>query len=87
MKDYTMAILKKAHGDNFDETKAQKMLDDLMKKFRLETDNRELGKKMGNALNNLKQEITVKLPELPDGMYLLRIDADSGTYQQKLLIR
>jgi superfamily II DNA helicase RecQ len=27
----------------------------------METDNRELGKKIGNALNNLKQEIFVKL--------------------------
>ena len=32
-----------------------------MKKFRLETDNRELGKKIGNALNNCKQEILVRL--------------------------
>ena len=37
------------------------IFDDLMKKFQLETDNREIGKKIGNALNNLKQEITVKL--------------------------
>ena len=27
----------------------------------METDNKELGKKLGNALNNLKQEILVKL--------------------------
>jgi hypothetical protein len=37
------------------------IFDDLVKKFQLETDNKDLGKKIGNALNNLKQEIMVKL--------------------------
>ena len=37
------------------------IFDDLLKKLQLETDNKELGKKIGNALNNLKQEILVKL--------------------------
>lgn len=37
------------------------IFDDLVQKFRMETDNKELGKKIGNALNNLKQEICVKL--------------------------
>ena len=37
------------------------VFDDLVQKFQIETDNRELGKKIGNALNNLKQEIIVKL--------------------------
>jgi superfamily II DNA helicase RecQ len=37
------------------------IFDDLVQKFRMETDNKELGKKIGNALNNLKQEILVKL--------------------------
>jgi GTPase SAR1 family protein len=34
---------------------------DLVQKLQMETDNKELGKKIGNALNNLKQEILVKL--------------------------
>jgi len=37
------------------------IFDDLLQKFQVETDNKELGKKLGNALNNLKQEIVVKL--------------------------
>jgi len=37
------------------------IFDDLVQKFQMETDNKELGKKIGNALNNLKQEILVKL--------------------------
>ena len=37
------------------------IFDDLVQKFQVETDNKELGKKIGNALNNLKQEILVKL--------------------------
>jgi hypothetical protein len=37
------------------------IFDDLVQKFQMETDNKELGKKIGNALNNLKQEIFVKL--------------------------
>jgi superfamily II DNA helicase RecQ len=37
------------------------IFDDLVQKFQMETDNKELGKKLGNALNNLKQEILVKL--------------------------
>ena len=37
------------------------IFDDLVQKFKFETDNKELGKKIGNALNNLKQEILVKL--------------------------
>jgi len=35
--------------------------DDLVQNFQMETDNKEIGKKIGNALNNLKQEILVKL--------------------------
>ncbi|MCP4721131.1 MAG: ATP-binding domain-containing protein, partial [Desulfobacteraceae bacterium] len=35
--------------------------DDIVKKLRLETDNRELGKKMGTCLENLKKEIAIKL--------------------------
>jgi len=37
------------------------IFDDLVQKFQMETDNKELDKKIGNALNNLKQEIFVKL--------------------------
>jgi hypothetical protein len=37
------------------------IFDDLVQKFQMETDNKELGKKIGNAQNNLKQEILVKL--------------------------
>ena len=37
------------------------IFDDLVQKFQMETDNKELGKKIGNALNNLKQEILAKL--------------------------
>ncbi|WP_300458148.1 helix-turn-helix domain-containing protein [Desulfobacula sp.] len=37
------------------------IFDDLVKKFHVETDNKELGKKIDNALNNLKKEIAVKL--------------------------
>ena len=37
------------------------IFNDHVQKFQIETDNKELGKKIGNALNNLKQEILVKL--------------------------
>jgi len=37
------------------------VFDDFVQKFQVETDNKELGKKIGNALHNLKQEIRVKL--------------------------
>jgi superfamily II DNA helicase RecQ len=37
------------------------IFDDLVQKFQMETDNKEIGKKIGNALNSLKQEIFVKL--------------------------
>ncbi len=37
------------------------IFDDLSQKFQMETDNKELGKKIGNALNNLNQEILAKL--------------------------
>ena len=37
------------------------IFDNLVKKFQFETDSKELDKKIGNALNNLKQEIVVKL--------------------------
>jgi len=36
------------------------IFNDLLQNFRMETDNKEIGKKIGNALNNLKQEILVK---------------------------
>jgi len=41
--------------------KFSEVFDDLVQKFQMETDNKELGKKIGNDLNNLKQEIFVKL--------------------------
>ena len=37
------------------------IFDELVQNFQMETDNKELGKKIGNALNSLKQEILVKL--------------------------
>jgi hypothetical protein len=37
------------------------VFDDLVQKFHMETDNKDLGKKIDNALNDLKQEIHVKL--------------------------
>ena len=37
------------------------IFDDLVQKFQMETDNKEIGKKISNALNNLRQEIFVKL--------------------------
>ncbi len=37
------------------------IFNDFVQKFQIETDNKELDKKIGNALNNLKQEIFVKL--------------------------
>ena len=36
------------------------IFDDLVERFQVETDNRELGKKIGNLLNNIRQEIAVK---------------------------
>jgi len=36
------------------------VFDEFVQKFQMETDNKELGKKIGNALNNLNQEIFVK---------------------------
>ena len=36
------------------------IFNDLLQKFQMETDNKEIGKKIGNALGNLKQEILVK---------------------------
>jgi superfamily II DNA helicase RecQ len=36
------------------------IFDDLLQNFQMETDNKEIAKKIGNALNNLKQEILVK---------------------------
>lgn len=40
------------------------IFDDLSQKFQMETDNKELGKKIDNALNNLKQEILAKLARI-----------------------
>jgi superfamily II DNA helicase RecQ len=37
------------------------IFEDLVHRLQVETDNKELGKKIGKALNNLKQEILVKL--------------------------
>ena len=37
------------------------MFDDFVRNFQAETDNKELGKQIGNTLNQLKQEIVVKL--------------------------
>jgi len=37
------------------------IFDDLSKKMRVDTDNKELGKKIGDALNHIKQEIAVTL--------------------------
>ncbi|MBI9088404.1 MAG: helix-turn-helix domain-containing protein [Desulfobacterium sp.] len=42
------------------EEKIASIFDDLLQKMQVETDNKELAKKIGNALNNLKQEILVK---------------------------
>ncbi|CCK81781.1 helix-turn-helix domain-containing protein [Desulfobacula toluolica] len=36
------------------------IFDDLVQKFQVETDNKELAKKIANALNNLKQDIIIK---------------------------
>ena len=36
------------------------IFDELVQRFQYETDNKELGKKIGNTLNNLKQELLVK---------------------------
>ena len=37
------------------------IFDDLVRNFQVETDNKELGKQIGNTLNHLKQEIVVKV--------------------------
>ncbi len=37
------------------------VFDDLMKKFQADTDNKELGRQIGNALDNLRQEIAARL--------------------------
>jgi hypothetical protein len=36
------------------------VFNDLLRNFQMETDNKEIGKKLGNALNHLKQEILAK---------------------------
>ena len=57
--DYILERIGKA--SSWFQDKFSLLFDDLVQKFRMETDNKELGKKIGNALNNLKQEILVKL--------------------------
>ncbi len=57
--DYILERIGKASA--WFQDKFSLIFDDLVQKFRMETDNKELGKKIGNALNNLKQEILVKL--------------------------
>ena len=57
--DYILERIGKASA--WFQDKFYLIFDDLVQKFRMETDNKELGKKIGNALNNLKQEILVKL--------------------------
>jgi hypothetical protein len=42
------------------QNKFSMIFDDLLQNFQMETDNKEIAKKIGNALNNLKQEILVK---------------------------
>ena len=42
------------------QTKFSLIFDDLVQKFQVETDNKELGKNIGNVLNYLKREIVVK---------------------------
>ena len=56
---YILERIGKASG--WFQDKFALIFDDLMQKLYLETDNKELGKKLTNTLNNLKQEITVKL--------------------------
>jgi len=46
-KEYVFAILKKQHGDDFDEKKAQKMVDDLAK----EVDGDDWGEVVGKVQN------------------------------------
>jgi len=48
-------------ASNWFQDKFSLILRDVVQNFRVETDNRELGKQIGNALNYLKQEIVVKL--------------------------
>jgi hypothetical protein len=57
--DYILERIGKASA--WFQDKFSLIFDDLVQKFRMDTDNKELGKKIGNALNNLKQEIFVKL--------------------------
>jgi superfamily II DNA helicase RecQ len=56
---YILERIGKASG--WFQDKFSLIFDDLVQKFQMETDNKEIGKKIGNALNNLKQEIFVKL--------------------------
>jgi superfamily II DNA helicase RecQ len=56
---YILERIGKASG--WFQDKFSLIFDDLVQKFQFETDNKEIGKKIGNALNNLKQEILVKL--------------------------
>ena len=56
--DHTLERLTKASG--WFQDKFSRCFDDIVEKLHVQTDNKELKKKIGNALNNLKQEIVVK---------------------------
>jgi len=56
---YTLERIGKAAA--WFQDKFSLVFDDLVQTIRMETDNKEIGNKIGNALNNLKQEILIKL--------------------------
>ncbi|WP_459918013.1 helix-turn-helix domain-containing protein [Desulfocicer niacini] len=56
--DHTLERIAKASG--WFQDKFSQCFDDILEKLHVQTDNKELRKKIGNALNNLKQEIIVK---------------------------
>ncbi|MCP4622611.1 MAG: AAA family ATPase [bacterium] len=62
LPEYDPLILERTgKASEWFQDKFSVIFDDLVKKFQLETDNKELGKKIVSALNNLTQEIIVKL--------------------------
>ncbi|SMC59706.1 HRDC domain-containing protein [Desulfocicer vacuolatum DSM 3385] len=56
--DHTLERIAKASG--WFQKKFSHCFDDIVEKLHVQTDNKELRKKIGNALNNLKQEIKIK---------------------------
>ncbi|MCP4118798.1 MAG: AAA family ATPase [Desulfobacteraceae bacterium] len=56
--DYILERIGKASA--WFQEKFSSIFDDLVQNFQVETDNKELAKKIGNALNNLKLEILMK---------------------------